>query len=42
VLDRTKPGPTAKWGPVKTWDEGLNLPSPPDEQDWMLILQQEK
>lgn len=26
VLDRTKPGPTAKWGPVKTWDEGLQLP----------------
>ncbi|MGV3664349.1 MAG: DUF4038 domain-containing protein [Prosthecobacter sp.] len=26
VLDRAKPGPTAKWGPVKTWEEGLNLP----------------
>lgn len=26
VLDRAKPGPTAKWGPVKTWEEGLQLP----------------
>lgn len=26
VLDRANPGPTAKWGPVMTWVEGLNLP----------------
>lgn len=26
ILDRARPATTAKWGPVLTWDEGLNLP----------------
>lgn len=26
VLSRSSPGPTAKWGPVLTWEEGLHLP----------------
>lgn len=26
VLDRKRPGPTANWGPVLTWEEGLKLP----------------
>jgi len=26
VLDRANPGPTARWGPVLTWEEGLRLP----------------
>ncbi len=26
VLDRARPGPTSRWGPVLTWKEGLALP----------------
>lgn len=26
ITDRSKPGTTAKWGPVLTWEEGLALP----------------
>lgn len=26
ILERNKPGPTARWGPVLTWEEGLKLP----------------
>jgi hypothetical protein len=26
ISDRAKPGMTAKWGPVLTWEEGLSLP----------------
>ena len=26
ILNRAKPGPTARWGPVLTWEEGLALP----------------
>ncbi len=26
VVDKADPGPTARWGPVLTWDEGLALP----------------